>query len=203
MSKDIQTLQPYSLWQFLLAGAAIGLLATLLFGLIHALTLVPIWNRLLNGIPFCLITGITIGWLRFEMQRNGILPSGVIKGLYFGFLLWLTLIPMNLLGLILRKTAIHNPENSWEVFIESTLAFLTGVTCGYFIIKRVRFIIAFGLASLTLALTQAGPVAVMNNIRSAWFFVALGIVYIFSGYVFELIEKIISMAWSKRKRTNY
>lgn len=200
MSRIIKNTKPYLRWQLLFAGALTGLLAVLFFGIIHAATLVPIWNRLLGGIPFCLITGLSIGWLRFEMQVDGKLPKGIKKDMVFGLLIWMSLIPISLLGLLLRKSAMHNTESSWEVVFESFLAFASGIICGYLITKRFRFILAFGITSLSLALTQAGPVAFGNNTRSAWFFLALGMIYIISGFVIDLLERLIIRMVRKKEQ---
>src|SRR5438128_4851034 len=85
---------------FLIAGAVTGLLSVALFGVIHAGIIVPIWTRLSGGIPFAVGAGLAIGWAFYELRTR--FNARVIGALAFGSLLWATLIPMTLFGVIVR-----------------------------------------------------------------------------------------------------
>ena len=113
---------------FLIAGAVMGLFGVALFGAIHAAIIVPIWTRLGGGIPFGVVAGIAIGWAFYELQAQ--LNVAVIGALAFGFLLWATLIPMTLFGVIVRATGIHGQDDAWEVVVELVLTFGTGAITG-------------------------------------------------------------------------
>jgi hypothetical protein len=161
---------------FLIAGAVTGLVGVALFGAIHAAIIVPIWSSLGGGIPFGVVAGFTIGWAFYELQAR--LNVGVIGALACGLLLWATLIPMTLFGVIVRATGIHGQDDAWEVVIELVLTFGTGAIAGRLIGGRWRAALALGTASLALTLAQAGPIPVMNSGRAASLFVALAAVYL-------------------------
>ena len=117
---------------------------------------------------------------------------GVIGALAFGFLLWTTLIPMTLFGVIVRATGIHGQDDAWEVAVELVLTFGTGAITGRLISGRWRAALALGTASLALTLAQAGPIPVMNNGRAASLFAALAAVYLLCVIVLGFIVSIVS-----------
>ena len=180
---------------FLIAGAVTGLLGVALFGAIHAAIIVPIWTRLLGGIPFGVVAGLAIGWAFYELRGSARLKVGVIGALAFGFLLWATLIPMTLFGVIVRATGIHGQDDAWEVVLESVLAFGMGAIAGRLISGRWRAALALGTASLALTFAQAGPIPVMNSGRAASLFAALAAVYLFCvialGFVASVVSKFL------------
>jgi len=175
---------------FLIAGALTGLLSVALFGVIHAVIIVQIWTRLSGGIPFAVGAGLAIGWAFYELRAR--LNARVIGALVFGFLLWATLIPMTLFGVIVRATGIHGQDDAWEVVIELVLTFSTGVTAGRLISGRWRAALALGMASLALTLAQAGPIPVMNSGRAASLFAALAVVYLVCMIALAFIASVVS-----------
>jgi hypothetical protein len=168
------------------------LLGVALFGVIHAAIISPIWTRLSGGIPFAVGAGLAIGWAFFELPGQARLNVGVMRALAFGFLLWATLMPMTLFGVIVRATGIHGQDDTWEVVLELVLTFGTGVAIGRLISGRWRAALALGAASLALTLTQAGPIPVMNSGRAASLFAALGAVYLLCMIVLALIASVVS-----------
>ena len=180
---------------FLIAGAVTGLLGVVLFGAIHAAIIVPIWTSLSGGIPFAVGAGLPIGWAFYELRGAVRLNVGVIRALTFGLLLWATLIPMTLFGVIVRATGIHGQDDAWEVVLELVLTFGTGVATGRLISGRWRAALALGTASLALTLAQAGPIPVMNSGRAASLFAALGAVYLVCMIVLGLIASVVSKFW--------
>jgi hypothetical protein len=166
-----------------------------LFGAIHAAIIVPIWTRLSGGIPFAVGAGLAIGWAFFELLGSARLNVGVMRALAFGFLLWVTLIPMTLFGVIVRATGIHGQDDTWEVVLELLLTFGTGVAAGRLISGRWRAALALGAASLALTLTQAGPIPVLNSGRAASLFGALATVYLVCmialGFIASVVSKLL------------
>ena len=177
---------------FLIAGAATGLLGVVLFGVIHAAIIVPIWTQLWGGIPFAVGAGLVIGWAFFELPGPARLNVGVVRALAFGFLLWATLIPMTVFGVIVRATGIHGQDDTWEVVLELVLTVGTGLVAGRLIGGRWRSALALAAASLALTLTQAGPIPVMNSGRAASLFAALGAVYIVCIIALWFIASVVS-----------
>ena len=127
---------------FLIEGAVTGLLGVALFGAIHAAIIVPIWTSLGGGIPFGVVAGLAIGWAFYELRGSARLNVGVFGALAFGFLLWATLIPMTLFGVIVRATGIHGQDDTWEVVLELVLTFGTGAAAGRLIGGRWRAALA-------------------------------------------------------------
>ena len=150
-------------------------------------------RSLRGGIPFGVGAGLAIGWAFYELRAR--LKVGVIGALAFGFLLWATLIPMTLFGVIVRATGIHGQDDAWEVVLESVLAFGTGAIAGRLISGRWRAALALGTASLALTFAQAGPIPVMNSGRAASLFAALAAVYLFCvialGFVASVVSKFL------------
>ena len=183
---------------FLIAGAVTGLLGVALFGAVHAAIIFPIWRRLGGGIPFGVVAGLAIGWAFYELRGLGRLKGGVIGALAFGFLLWATLLPMTLFGVIVRATGIHGADDAWETVVELLLTFGAGVAAGRLISGRWRAALALGTASLALTLAQAGPIPVMNSGRAASLFAALAAVYLFCMIALEFVASIVSrFLWSR------
>jgi hypothetical protein len=164
-----------------MAGAAIGLLGVVLFGAAHAVIILPIWTRLLGGVPFAVVGGLAMGWALFELQATSRSPGIVFSGLAFGFLVWLTLLPMTAFTVLVRVAGLHKNEGYWEMTVELLLATGAGVLLGRLLRHDWPPAVAMGTASLAVALAQAGPIPVVNSARAAWLFAALGVIYLASG----------------------
>ena len=183
-----------SLIAFLAAGALTGVIGVVLFGLIHAAIIAPIWTALLGGIPFGLVSGVAMGWALYELRRglHSRPRARAITTWAFGALLWATLIPMTLLGITLRATGVHGQDDTWEVVSECLFAVGAGGAAGRLITGRWRAGLALGATSLAVTLTQAGPIPVMNSARAAWLFVALMVVYLACGMAVGLVASLLS-----------
>ena len=115
---------------FLAAGALVGVVGVGVFGLVHAVIIVPIWSKLLGGIPFGVGAGLVMGWAFWELGSGGRWRATAGGGFAFGLLMWVTLIPMTAFGAVVRATGIHGMDNVWETVVECLLAFGTGVLSG-------------------------------------------------------------------------
>jgi hypothetical protein len=166
-----------SLLVFLVAGGIIGLVGVALFGVAHAVAIVPIWSRLPGGVPFGLAAGFAMGWAFFELLRSGGLNRRLLSGLAFGALLWVTLIPMTTAAVLLREAGFHTIEDTWEVVLELLLVVATGGAAGWMMTRKRRPALALAVASLGIALAQAGPVPVTNSLRAARLFAGLSVLY--------------------------
>jgi len=177
---------------FMIAGIAIGAVGVILFGAIHAIVIVPIWTRLLGGLPFGLVAGLAMGWALYELRIQGRFCRGLLAGLVFGVLLWATLLPMTLFGIIVRAAGMHGTDDAWETVVESALAVGASFAAGRLIGGRWRTGLALGVASLGLALAQAGPIPLTNSTRAARLFIGLAIAYVVSGLSLGLISSALS-----------
>lgn len=161
-------------------------MSVVLFGLAHALTIVPIWDRLAGGLPFGLLGGVTVGWVLFEMRRAGRF-WGVLSGLGFGLVMWAVLLPMTLLTVALRQAGFHDPDSSWEIAAALALTSAAGYVTGWLTAHSHRAALATALAGVALAIAQAGPVPATNSVPAAALFVALAVLYPASGLVLAIL----------------
>jgi len=99
---------------------------------------------------------------------------------------------MGLFGVMIRAAGMHGADDTWEVVVESLLACGTGAVAGRLIGGRWRAGLALGAASLALALTQAGPIPVMNSARAASLFAALAVVYLLCGLALGFAVSVVS-----------
>lgn len=145
-----------ALLRVLVAGAVTGMLGVVVFGAAHAIIIVPIWTRLLGGIPFGVGAGLAMGWAFQEAQTVRWPFRRSSRGLQFGFLMWLTLIPATACGAIFRLTGIHSQHDTWELVAELLAALGTGAATGR---------------------AMGGPIPVTTSARAAWLFVAFAAIY--------------------------
>ena len=178
---------------FLAAGALVGVVGVGVFGLVHAVIIVPIWSKLLGGIPFGVGAGLVMGWAFWELRSGGRWRATAGGGFAFGLLMWVTLIPMTAFGAVVRATGIHGGPTtygrpSWSACWRSC----TGVLSGCLIGRRWRAALAAGCAVLGLALAMGGPIPVTNSARALWLFAAFAGVYALCGLVLALIVSAIA-----------
>lgn len=183
---------PGELNRFLAAGAAAGLIGVGVFGLVHAVIIVPIWDSLLGGVPFGVGGGLVMGWALSELRAAGRWEATVWGGLTFGLLMWVLLVPMTAFGAILRATGVHGTDDAWEIVVECLLAFGMGALTGRLIGRRWRSALAVGSASLGLALAMGGPIPVTNSVRAAQLFAAFAGVYAFCGLTLVLLASAVA-----------
>jgi hypothetical protein len=182
---------PGELNRFLAAGAAVGLIGVGVFGLVHAVIIVPIWGSLLGGVPFGVGGGLMMGWAFSELRAAGRWEATVRGGLTFGLLMWVMLVPMTAFGAILRATGVHGTDDAWEIVVECLLAFGMGALTGRLIGRRWRSAIAVGSASLGLALAMGGPIPVTNSVRATQLFAAFAAVYALCGLTLVLLASAV------------
>src|SRR5262245_15655893 len=183
---------PARLPAFLLAGGVVGLVGVALFGVAHAVAIVPIWRRLPAGIPFGLGAGLAMGWALFELRRTGHFNQRLWSGLGFGVLMWSTLLPMTAATVLVREAGFHTTEDTWEVVLDLVLVIMTGGMAGWLITHERRPALALAVASLALALAQAGPIPVTNSVRAASLFAALSLLYPVCSFALAFLVFVIT-----------
>jgi hypothetical protein len=167
--------------------------AVVAFGAIHALWIVPIWSRLLGGLPFALVGALALGWAYAECQLARRLPrTPFLGGLTFGTAAWLALLPATAASTVLRVTGIHLTQPSWSVVSELGTAGLTGLLVGRWLDRGWRPILAAGLAVGILLAVQAGPIPVLNGRRPAGLFLLLAPLYGGCGIVHAVLTARIA-----------
>ena len=156
--------------RLLFAGVATGLASALAFATVHALLIVPIWTRMLNGVAIAILTGIAIAWA-MDATATARGPLTVAGAGRFGGALWLTLTPATILENGLRLAGRRIPE-SLGVAAAVSLAVISGGCVGWFVARRRSGVPAWAGASLALTLAMGGPIPVVNSTRAAWLYAA-------------------------------
>ena len=178
-----------SLRAVLIAAIATAVFALALFGAVHAVLLVPIWSRLLSGLPFTLVGALALGWAFTEVASAEVLPkNAATAGLTFGFGAWAALLPATALATAFRLTGLHSASPDITSYVELGAAGLTGLLLGLGLRRGWRGLVALSLAAMVLLAVQAGPVPIVNGARALGLFLALAAVYAMSGVVLSVLS---------------
>jgi hypothetical protein len=164
--------------------AAAGLV---LFGLVHALLIVPIWRRLLSGVPFALLSALFLAAAFIELRSSGRL-AGRAGGLLFGLAVWLSLFPVTALGAWLRVSGLRRRVPWLEMPLEVAVAFATGAAAGWWLLRRRRSVLLLGACCVAVMLAMAGPIAVTNGRRPTLLFAAFLPIYLVAGLLLGVLE---------------
>ena len=169
----------------LVAGAVSGLLAGLLFATLHAIIIVPIWNRMMMGLVFGIGAGMAAGWAYAEIEPH---ESNPRRGLTFGLLLFVAVVPVTLVDATLRDIGFTQQHRDLADAISVAVAVAGGAALGWFRARRVRPAIAMGAAALSLTLAMGGPVPAARNVRAAEIFLAVLVASVFGGILLAVLE---------------
>jgi hypothetical protein len=175
--------------RILAAGATTAAVALPGFAAAHAILIAPIWTRLLGGVPFALLGATGLAWAFDELTRaRG--RQTVASGVWFGGVMFLTMMPATACEAALRFTGIRG--DLLEVAAAVTLAVASGTTAGWLLTRRRRASFAFATASLLLTLASAGPLPVAQSIRGVWLSLAIAPICLMSGAVLAAVHARLS-----------
>jgi len=135
----------------LVAGAAAGSVALLVFVALHAVWIVPIWG-MLSMIPIAALVGALAAWPFEQLSARGALPSAPFDGIAFVGLLLLTLVPTTVMGVFagpVDRDRITVPA----VLVPLLLAAPAGVLIGALLVGVGPASLALGAAAFAVALT--------------------------------------------------
>jgi hypothetical protein len=150
-------------------GAGVGLFGLIAFGTVHALLILPIWTRLLGGLPFALATGIALAWAFDEVARIRSWRSAA-AGVAFGAIIFATLAPATAFSNALRLAGFH--AGDWPGTLGSiALALASGTCAGWMLTRDLTATSAVAVATFTLTLASGGPIPVANGPRAAWLYI--------------------------------
>jgi len=176
------------------AGALSGVAGGLLFATLHAIIIVPIWDRMTWGLVFGAIAGAGAGWMFAECYPEAVrarTKRGPVIGARFGALLWLAITPVTGADALLRATGIWTRYELLAVAIAVVLAIAGGATLAWLIVHRARAAIAGGFAGLLLVIAMAGPVPVGNSTRALHIFLAVLPAAVLGGIALGLLSPSI------------
>lgn len=171
-----------------------------MFAALHAMIIVPIWNRMNSGLAFGAMAGAAAGWAFAEFYPEAVRTRAmrsVVIGARFGVTLWLVVTPVTAADVFLRAVGIAPRYELFAVGVALTLAVTAGGTFGWVITHRVRGALAGAVAALLLVFAMAGPVPVGRSMRAFNIFLAVlpaaflgGIALgLFSPSIFALITR--------------
>lgn len=183
-----------------LGGALSGVAGGLLFATLHAMIIVPIWDRMTSGLLFGAIAGAGAGWAFAEFYPEAIrmrTKRSVIIGARFGVTLWLVVAPVTAADAFLRAVGLAPRYELLAVGVALILAVTVGGTLGWLMTRRLRGVVAGAAATLLLVFAMAGPVPVGRSMRAFNIFLAVlpaallgGIALgLFSPSIFALIAR--------------
>jgi len=147
----------------LVGGVFAGLAGLLVFTLLHVALVGPLWVLLLVGFLPAVAGGAVVGWAFHVLAGHGKLPARPLQGPAFGALMWLTLVPLELLALSRGPVPGATPLDAMRhVGPEVLLPALAGMLAGWALTQDLRASALLGLASLALALPVAGTLVALG-----------------------------------------
>lgn len=159
-----------------LAGALSGVAGGFLFASLHAIIIVPIWDRMTSGLAWGAIAGAGAGWAFAECNPAAIRvrsTRGIVSGVRFGALLWISIAPVTAADALFRKAGLYPRYELVAVALAVLLAVVGGGTLTWLLAHRVRGAIAGAVAGLLLVIAMAGPVPVGRSARARNIFLAV------------------------------
>jgi hypothetical protein len=154
-----------------MAGAIAGLSAGLVFASLHAIIIVPIWDRMYGSLFGASLVGSIVGWAYAELMGDDSRAIRPGRGALFGALLWLAVVPVTLTDAALRQMTRRN--EMLEVVVAVGLALLVGGVWGRLRTGHWRGTIAGAAAVFALTLVMGGPVPIANSVWALGIFFAV------------------------------
>lgn len=178
----------------IIAGALSGVAGGLLFATLHAIIIVPIWDRMTSGLVFGAIAGAGAGLAFAECYPEAVrvrTRSNLLIGARFGALLWLAIAPVSGADALLRATGLAPRYELLAVAVAVLLALAGGAALAWIITHRRRAAIAGAVAGILLVIAMAGPVPVGRSTRALGIFLAVFPAAILGGIALGLLSPSI------------
>jgi len=147
-------------------SALLAIVALILFGTVHALTIIPIWGRLAGGLPFAAVAALPITYTFHTLVRSGRWPLTPGSGLRFGALCWAAGLPATIFVNAMRFAAAPAPRPAWVDPASILVAVSTGLAVFGAFTREWRPAIA-GAAAIGALLAMGGGVVPIVNGRRA------------------------------------
>jgi len=144
----------------LVAGTAAALVGLVSFGIFHTLRIASVPAVFVEGLLYVIPAALALAWAIRTTRRAGRCRGGAIDGLLVGGLLWLTVVPYEVVG------AVWGPWPELTSFSQALpllwIAFLgmpVGAALGWAITRQIRPAIAWAIAALAVDFSIAGGLA--------------------------------------------
>lgn len=178
----------------LIAGALSGIGGGLVFATLHAILIVPIWDRMTGGLAFGALAGAAAGAAFAEFFPHAIGERSartVLQGAAFGGFLWLVVAPVTIADAILRYAGIAPRLELVAVAVAIILAVSAGGLFGWMRAHTRRAALIGAAATMLLVIAMAGPVPIGKSPRALGIFLAVLPAGIFGGGVMALLAPSI------------
>ena len=173
--------------RLLLCGGLLGVASLLLFGTIHALAIVPIWSRLVAGLPFTVVAGLAVSWAYHEYWCSTSPAPTAAAGLRFGALAWLVGLPATALANTVRLLRPQRPLSGWVDAASLGLVAIGGALLLWGLTRTRRGALAGAVALAVLLAAGGGPVPVANGGRAIGLWAGFLVVEAVGGAVLALV----------------
>lgn len=137
----------------LVAGAVAGSVALLVFVVLHAVWIVPIWG-MLSMLPIAALVGVIAAWPFEQISARGAFPPAPFDGIAFTALLLLTLVPSAVMGVLVGPVD-RDRITAAAVSVPLLLAAPAGVLLGALLVGVNPASFGLGAAAFAVALTLA------------------------------------------------
>ena len=181
---------PFRSWIALFSvSLLVAIISVLLFGTLHAIVIVPIWRRLLGGLPFALVPAAGMTWFFTALRRSERLQSNWRHTLAFGALLWISVLPTTAVGLISRVSGFHRRFDTLETIVALAVAAGTGALLAHLFRLPMQLRVAGAALVVALVLAMAGPIPVANGMRPVLLWLGFLPLYLLASIALSLASR--------------
>jgi hypothetical protein len=144
----------------------LAIIAIILFGSVHALTITPIWSRLAGGLPFAVVAAVPITYAFHTLVRTSRWPLTPGGGLWFGALCWAAGLPATIFVNAMRLAAAPASRPAWVDPASFLVAASTGLAVFGACTRQWRPAMAGAVAMGALLAMGGGVVPIVNSRRA-------------------------------------
>jgi hypothetical protein len=158
-----------------------------------------------SGLVWGAATGAAAGWAFAECYPDSvhtIAKRGVLNGILFGTLLWISIAPVTGADALLRLSGLYARYELLAVAIAVILAVTGGGTLGWLLTHKRSAAIACAVAGLLLVVSMAGPVPVGRSPRARNIFLAVLPAAILGGAALGIFAPVIYRRLTRRSVTS-
>ena len=165
----------------IIAGGVVGAVGVATFGVVHALAIVPIWDRLAPGLFFAVPSGALIGWSFVEMQLAAPTSASPLLTWGFGLLVWVALFPSLVLANVLRLLSVSASTREFGDFAAFALTAVVAGAIAHASATGWRVKVSFAAATCGLLAAGGGPIPIVNGPRARGLFLGVTALWLAAG----------------------